>query len=246
MNMATVICHIPSDSRNHEGGPLGNPNHAVALALEAAGDDTVIKNHRLRKIKLFHCLLNYIKVSSRTYRMLMRHFSNDGPAAYQAVLIIGNLRVPARIVRAREDSWNQMEYDTTTDCMQWDVCATTFCQNVTVHQNCHPERYLHNTLAPISTETVILCMFQDSMADSPQLIMLSSMSIASITNRLTHLELLLKMILLLLPINQPVNGHVNTLRSVTMNAQLHVLNPQTMNAQMRMNRRRAYIGLFRH
>ena len=83
----------------------------MALALEAAGDDTVIKNHRLRKIKLFHCLLNYIKVSSRTYRMLMRHFSNDGPAAYQAVLIIGNLRVPARIVRAREDSWNQMEYD---------------------------------------------------------------------------------------------------------------------------------------
>ena len=61
-----------------EGGPLGNPNHAVALALEAAGDDTVIKNHRLRKIKLFHCLLNYIKVSSRTYRMLMRQSSNLG------------------------------------------------------------------------------------------------------------------------------------------------------------------------
>ena len=38
----------------------------------------------------------------------MRHFKSDG-AAYQAILAYGQIRLPPRINRAREDTWNQMD-----------------------------------------------------------------------------------------------------------------------------------------
>ena len=41
----------------------------------------------------------------------MRHFGTEGPAAYRAAKYIGQLRVPARISRAREDAWNQMDME---------------------------------------------------------------------------------------------------------------------------------------
>ena len=41
----------------------------------------------------------------------MRHFKSDGPAAYQAILAYGQIRLPPRINRAREDTWNQMDME---------------------------------------------------------------------------------------------------------------------------------------
>ena len=90
------------------GGPLGNPSTVVAMAMR---DQKIYNSHLLRKLKLFHCLLNYIDSRCRTYKIIMRHFGVEGPAAYAAVFYIGQLRVPPRIARAREDAWNQMDME---------------------------------------------------------------------------------------------------------------------------------------
>jgi hypothetical protein len=90
------------------GGVLGTPSTAVARVM---ANDSIYRNHLLRKKKLFHCLLNYINSNSRFYLVLMRHFKSDGPAAYQAILAYGQIRLPPRINRAREDTWNQMDME---------------------------------------------------------------------------------------------------------------------------------------
>ena len=90
-----------------EGGVLGNPS-AAACAVMGDDGDNIMKLHIVRVHKLFACLLNYIDPKSQVYLQYMNDFNGDGLAVYHHIQTFGRIRTPTRIVRAREDVWNQM------------------------------------------------------------------------------------------------------------------------------------------
>lgn len=86
--------------RKDVGGTLGPP--------ATTADQT--KDHKDRIAKTFCCILNYIDSRSEFYKHSMRFLSGDGITVF-ALLRTYALKLPPRIVRAREDSWARMSMD---------------------------------------------------------------------------------------------------------------------------------------
>ena len=88
-----------------KGGIQGNPPRATA-------PQSVVDDSLLRCVKLYACILNYIDENSETYKMLSRDFTSDGVAVYWFLPAFGTIPTPAQIVKAREDTWHRMTFDT--------------------------------------------------------------------------------------------------------------------------------------
>ena len=90
--------------RRDAGGVLGNPARAVASAVIIAESDS-------RNEKAFACILNYISRGSYFYRMAYREMNASGIHVYNSMQIFGALPLPPRIVKQREDIWQNISME---------------------------------------------------------------------------------------------------------------------------------------
>ena len=114
--LGSVLCNgatlLATCKRSDPGAIHGTPSTAAAAALTAAGDSSVEDDHKLRVIRAFCCLLNYIDHRSEVYMLYMRGFQQDGAAVYAHMTSYGVIPTPQRIIDSRVDYWNRMTFDT--------------------------------------------------------------------------------------------------------------------------------------
>ena len=98
MNGATLLATV---RRSDPGGVFGVPPRAAAPANIIAESDQ--RNERAAA-----CILNYINIDCRIYKLCQRLFPRSGIDIYMFLTAYGPVPTPQKILTARDDAWTHM------------------------------------------------------------------------------------------------------------------------------------------